>query len=579
MSWPFVNIAVPFAEKGLELPNLNVLTPDARPYEIMAIQPSGPPTFRDDFIGHSDRDSAERKFSQFIDLAIEKNADLVLSPEYSCPWPVIRTAFDSSRLPQPGKLWVLGCESITRDELDNLVSSLPDIMWIYEEPAVTCRHLLDVILYVLKTEASGQQRPVAVLQFKTVPMAGDTFERDHLIPGTTRYVLHNSDYYLQFVTIVCSEALEFQLDSEATVRFSKHPSIVFHPQLIDEPRHPDIRRYREQLYGNQCSSHLEVLTLNWAREFKAGTDPPSIRGNSAIFMKSDKFDRSDQKLHRNHILGAYYSRWQQHRTDICVFNFDEHIFHFGMQKVNLIGSAVEMNRTGPEMYNMWYWNEGEGSWEMSEADDGFRSLCNSYSTDCLNICLDHDFNSVDRERMLTLSAGTLNPISRWYEVDKMQSYIAEADERTKRLTFVHEENEDSRTFRNVHITRFIRLQSILADSANFPETMLDLRGQYRLIPPRKADDFRFNIVNSSTNDGGATVMFVGTKRPEEVRELREKISLAWGQRQDTLIEERSRRLVIWYEHPVNGLSCEYQPLPEITDDSEVPSSITGVGST
>lgn len=580
MSWPFVDIALPFEENGIELPNLNFLTADARPYEVIAIQPSGPVAYRDDFIGHSDSDLARRKFSEFIDLAVEKNADLVLAPEYSCPWSVIRTAFASGKLPQPGKLWVFGCESITPEELHNLISNLPGIIWVYEKLAAVCHRFFDVILYVLITEDSGQQKPVAVVQFKTVPMAGNTFERDHLILGTSRYVFHNRDVdRIRFVTMVCSEALEFQLDRDAMIQFDQYPSLIFHPQLIDNPRHPGIRRYRSELYTNQCSSNLEVIALNWARELKIGTNPPSIRGNSAIFMKSDKFNRSDQKLHSNHRLGAYYSRWQQYRTDICVFNFDEHVFHFGMQKVSLIGSAVQMNRTGLEMYNVWDWNEKANSWETSEADDGFRTLCSSYIAGSLNTWLDLDFNSVDRERMLTLSAGTLKPVSKWYEVDKMKSYAAEADERTKRLTFVHEQDEDSRDFRNDHITRFIRLQSILSNPENFPKTILDLRGQYRLIPPRESDDFRFNVINRSTNDGGATMMFVGAKPPDEVCELRDRLSLVWGQRPDMLIEERSRRLVIWYEHPVGVLACEHQPLPEITDDSEIPTSITGSAST
>src|ERR1051326_2527388 len=112
----FQDIAQLFQTKKLKLPELNVLVPDAKLYEILAIQPAGVIGTRDDFVGHADHGAAVKKFDHFLKLAVEKNCDLVLSPEYSFPWDCLRQAIADNTVPSAGKLWILGCEAITPDE-------------------------------------------------------------------------------------------------------------------------------------------------------------------------------------------------------------------------------------------------------------------------------------------------------------------------------------------------------------------------------------------------------------------------------------------------------------------------------
>jgi hypothetical protein len=171
----FKDIAEPFAHKGLSLPTLNVLVPDARPYEVLVIQPSGLIDARANFVGHANRDLAIQKFSEFIDLAIAKAADLVLSPEYSCPWDVLKDCLRGGKFPALGKLWVLGCESITPTEFRDLVASFPDFTWVHEELPDTAGDFLGVVCYFLKTNSeAGLLKNVVVAQFKTVPMQGQS---------------------------------------------------------------------------------------------------------------------------------------------------------------------------------------------------------------------------------------------------------------------------------------------------------------------------------------------------------------------------------------------------------------------
>src|ERR1035441_10159357 len=106
--------------------------PNAQPYSALAFQPSGPFACSPALVGNANRDLALRKFTAFLADAAALNVELALTPEYSCPWQAIENALAAGQFPNAGKLWALGCESITPDELAALRERLPDIAWIWE---------------------------------------------------------------------------------------------------------------------------------------------------------------------------------------------------------------------------------------------------------------------------------------------------------------------------------------------------------------------------------------------------------------------------------------------------------------
>jgi hypothetical protein len=189
--------------------------------------------------------------------------------------------------------------------------------------------------------------------------------------------------------------------------------------------------------------------------------------------------------------------------------------------------------------------------------------------------LDQHATPVDRERLLTLCAGTLDTVPDWHNVENIQSFVSEADERSKRLTFVHDGNSDSRAFRNKHFIRFIELQTVfLSDETNFPANIMDLRGNYRISFPTAATGFRFNIVDGATGGNGATVLYLGTQSPVEAKSFYQRLRTAWGKRDGRMREELVRRLVVAYQDAQGSVRVEYPPLASITDDSESPESIS-----
>jgi hypothetical protein len=557
-----------FRTKKLKLPELNVLVPDAQLYEILAIQPGGVIGLRDDFVGHADHESAVKKFDHFLKLAVEKNCDLTLSPEYSCPWDCLQRAIAGNTLPKEGKLWILGCEAITPDQLRAVMAAAGNVIWMHEPIPTTAGHFLNVLCYLFKTESkSGVNKDVVLLQFKTQAMADKfAWERDRLIVGETIYFFHNRKDTIRLMSLICSDSLEFDpYKDDEECRMDLHPYVLFHPQLCYEPRHAAIQNYRTALFMDERSKSTEVIVLNWAHQFKIDK-LTSQYGGSTIYLKSDKFNRADGTLDANHKMGLYYANWQGQRTNMCLLNFDEHVFHIRAQKVVTHGKAALANRTGPSMVALFSWNEASDRWDKTEkAKAGFRALCDSYEEKSIDWCAGAHITSVDRERLLTLSAGRLEPTPDWHEVQKLGSFVAEQDERTKRLTFVQEQSVESVGFRNEHLSRYITLQkAIIPDLEQYPPNIEDLREDCELTPPSPADEFRFNLKSKSGSRQGATGLFLDLQPPPEVEKLKDKFIAEWGR-------ENTRRLVLWYRHD-GRIKYSHPPLASISDDGEHPAS-------
>lgn len=94
-------------------PRLAALEADDTLYTLMALQPEGRIRITDGGIGHADTKAVGPQLSAFLSLAGGLQPDLVVAPKYCVPWEVLYTALESGVAPAPGKLWVLGCESLS----------------------------------------------------------------------------------------------------------------------------------------------------------------------------------------------------------------------------------------------------------------------------------------------------------------------------------------------------------------------------------------------------------------------------------------------------------------------------------
>jgi hypothetical protein len=220
------------------------------------------------------------------------------------------------------------------------------------------------------------------------------------------------------------------------------------------------------------------------------------------------------------------------------------------------------------MIELRHWNTGLCRWDvLSEADDGFVTLCASYQRMACDYYTNTPITAVDRERLLTLTAGKFSRSRHWHRLKNLPPFIAESDERTKRLTFTHEGELTSKSFRNEHLAAFIKLQmTILPDASKFPPTIQDLRGNWKIRPPAVGDDYRFNLGPRDGNIAGATVIYLGIVPPEEALRLRDDMAREWA-------VEKTRRLVVWYEYE-DQIHHVQMPEFDITTGSDAPGTIT-----
>ena len=109
-------------EKNIEYPEFGCLNTDSNAIKVMQWQPKGVLSFeqRKGFCC-AELEHAE-KAEGFIREAYDRKADIVISPEYSFPWDTLEKIIEDKTLqPKNGKLYCLGMEGISCEELINFI--------------------------------------------------------------------------------------------------------------------------------------------------------------------------------------------------------------------------------------------------------------------------------------------------------------------------------------------------------------------------------------------------------------------------------------------------------------------------
>ncbi|MFA5794966.1 MAG: hypothetical protein WC980_07895 [Candidatus Brocadiia bacterium] len=559
-------------EKRLKNPILSALKIDATLYHTLIFQPKAEILATPNSINSSTTSNMFAKCRNFINLAKSKNVDLAIMPEYACPKELINEIITNNEFPQEGKLWILGCQSLTKNELRNIVAQ-NSAEWLFESDIFNKPgNFLNPVFYFFRTKDNDDSiKNVAIIQFKTTPMA-NTIERDNMICGSKIYILRNNVDSTHLLTYICSDTLEFR-DSDFTEGTGRlhTPFLIIHIQLNENPRHDDIQRHR-QFFFRSSADNRELICLNWAKQTKINSNVISF-GGTALYTKSAQLDCTNQRIGNNHKNGLYYTFWGPKYTHTYYFNSDEATYYLKNTKVSQISAAAPtVNRTGPEILETYAWDTSNDQWILIEPSDGVKDFClqNGYN---LPVLTNNSLNPVDKERLVALSCGRVEKKhTNWHDVKELEFFKVANDEIIKRITYVQDPHALAQQHRIDIYERFSALiNRILIDSTKFPKCIYDLfnNSQIGYAPQNGMCNYDCNLIPISTtgDHSSATVAYIGSAPSTHAKKIYDRISELIG-------GDKSRRLVIWYEETSNICSICDTSTPTVSTVFTPGNSIT-----
>ena len=501
--------------RDLNVPILDVLRQDKAHYDTLLFQPSGKIKSSDNFVGNKNNASIKSKYIKFFEIAQKQNIHLAITPEYSCPWNVIFTLVkDGKNLPSNGSLWILGCESISKEDLQNL----PDhghLVWIFDDSIVDSPgNFVDPVCILFKTsDLDDTEKWVVVIQFKTHEMGGrgNFTESDNLIKGKKIYFLKNKNAATRLYVLICSDALNPNKDILIN-KMIHDPTLLIHVQLNVHPRHAAFSEYRTRLFDYK-QEQLEILCLNWADETKINESEYSLSNNNswgtAIYTKSKELLLDSKTIGLNDSLGMYATYWAPYHAMAYYCYNSEAILEIRNTPVSQTAmTGATAGRIGPRVRNVYKWNNKDWKQAKNFGNDWIGEACDKYQLDLKDFKINGFIDVLNVERFIALSSGQVAQ-SDWYDVKKLVLFQSDKNEMIKRISCNLDQSNDAINHRNNNLNRVSQLKKGLEEkSFHFPDRIKTLKDDSTLkyeFNKLKAT----NLYSNTSEKDTATVAYIG----------------------------------------------------------------------
>lgn len=417
---------------------LAILDPRREPYQALLCQPGGTIHASRARIGNADQASAAVMYGALLGEAVDRQSQIVVTPEYSVPWSVVHDIARGPIRPPLGSLWALGCESITPAALVALQESLPDDVRLMHEPfdvqQRAQRAFVDPLLYVFWSRTEADVAVLCLLiQFKTVPCRdADNVEIQALYLGRRVYRFRNDPPSIHLLGIICSDA--FELDNELVDEHCRD-ALFLHIQLNQQPANPVYSAYRARLYAVASNFNVEVLALNWAAgvQGEGSANAWNAIAGSAWYVSPRAGQATDADVNSLHHDGVYYSLVDK-RWHTFYLNYSPHFIVLEKQRVLSMGPQVLAPRLAPRVVARCAWNEQARTWTNAVADDGFGTFLQAYvplDATQPQMCQQ---DPLAVERAMELLEGTDGAPSDWYTLKQLGALRVANEESLRRVT-------------------------------------------------------------------------------------------------------------------------------------------------
>ncbi len=557
---------------GLQNPDLRVLDVAPALVKFLLFQPQAVVVGDAGRVGVRDRDLLTAQMKGFLRTALEAQVDVALCPEYSCTWPALLESVESGLFPDDGNLWVVACESATREQLDESIARLEKAgHLVVFDPSVwdTAGNFIDPICYLFRTRRqSGDLIGTALIQPKTHAMGGDTFEYRYLKTGHKIFRFRNTGSASgQLVAFICSDTLHPEFDTKI-VPLLKQNTFVLHPQMNPSPSAPGFASYRVPCCGNYPRT-TEVLTLNWAGDTKLEQDGHDldfiVEPKSIWFRDVERLRLSDTLIMANHDQGCYITHWNEH-TAAYLFSPDPYLFLLQTTKPFVSGPATNAMRNGPEMLQLLGWDATASAWKPEQANDRFKATWHDPYTEnrsILGSMLPGRY--LDAERLIQLSVGQADGI-RWIDWNRQPSYKLASDDTAHRLTLCWSKDGLGPSYRDQCLSNFRGFASVVQVPGAFSMRLAEFRSGAFTVDYQTTYSYQHmrNLYHVE-NETVATGIFAGFAPLEQLLlEVQKKTIKAL---KDT--DADREKLAIWYRDADGELKDFMdRTIPQANDDPE-----------
>lgn len=446
------------------LPAFEFLKEDGLLAEVQLFQPEG--DIEADVSGVRSRNRREM-MSKLVNFLQLPTSDLVVAPEYCCPWELIDQL--GIVAPRTNSLWVMGFESITPEELITVRDSNPNIKWYLDLPEIAGRTFFSPLLYIFKANHHEDgEKLIIVVQFKTHPMSDVSLqlERHHLIVGNNIYIFKLPNFEIRLASIICADSLVLKPHSEFP-QWGYLPYILIHPQLNEDPVYDQFRSYRSDWASVNGGDKKQILCLNWARGTKINTQERHLTkfGKSCFYTK-DHISFGANDLQENYDRGLYYT-YAQNRTHGFYANFDEHVFKLRIAKVSRVGTTEAVaNISCPKVTSVYSW-DGTSWGNGTNLNADYGRVC-FWDNGNFQILQSTSPSALDKEIIINKGIGEFLGKGR-KDFQLLNTFLVTGDERIKRLTFIQDGTPDAPRLRNGINTIFQEFCSVvLVNINNYP---------------------------------------------------------------------------------------------------------------
>lgn len=512
----------------LRLMSLQALNPAREPYRAILLQPTGVIEANEQRIGHADRELGHALCSGFLESAVQQHADLVVAPEYCVPWTVVEEIVVGRYRPPQGSIWVLGCESISPNALQdvrNRFQAADHCVFLHEplDPRQAAqRRYVDPLLYVFwAQDQNGQSVLVLLAQLKTVACRDSLdVEQTSLCLGQSVYVFNRAVGNMCLASIICSDAFDF---TEHVADLHTN-CLLIHIQLNPKPAHADYASYRTRLCSIGSNSHVELLCLNWAQNVKEVKDGGRFSewnnvAGSAWYAPPAKFSADDGLIDALHRGGLYYCLLDQ-RWHAFFLNYEGQVILLQKQKLLFPGEQALVTKNFIHVEERWTWKADRSSWESGAvANDGFAEALAGYRLINEDLHRASVASPLAVERAIEILMGPRGKPATWYTTKELDALRLDRDEESIRRVTVHQDKDLNRpgvSYRTQRLQRAHDAIGLSQSAVPWPASVRDLAQGFKFSWRRQAP--HHNIEPTAGGLGSAALVYLSDQANDTVIE-------------------------------------------------------------